>query len=98
VLLEEHQLLLDGATAPAVLDRPGDAEPAAGGELVLPRQTELPPRVVGRPADARVARELPRQVLGQPGPDLLAARRLEGGVGEVHQVSVRWCGARGLPL
>ena len=51
---------------------------------------------VGPPTPAG-GRELPRQVFGQPFPDLFASCRLGGGVGEVHQVSVRWCGARGFP-
>ena len=98
VLLQEHELLLQRAPASSVFDRPRDAEPAALGELALPRQAQFPPRVVGGAADTWMARELPGQVLGQPVPDLLAARGLDRGVGEVHQVSVRWCGARGLPL
>ena len=62
--------------------------------------------IAGRPAPTDgfigvapgVAREFPGQVVGQPVADLFASSRLGGGVGEVHQVSVRWCGARGLPV
>ena len=98
VFLEEHELLFQGPAAAAVLDRPRETEPATGGQLALPREAQLPPGVVGGTADAPVAGELAGEVLGQPVPDLLATGRLGRRVDEVHQVSVRWCGARGLPL
>src|SRR5207249_11041295 len=75
-----------------------DAEPATRGELALPRQAQLPPRVVGRSPDTGMTGELSDEMLRQPVADLLASRRLAGSVVEVHQVSVRRCGARGLPL
>ena len=73
VLFKENDLLLDGATAPTVLFWPAHAGPAAVGEFLLPY---LPlfwvhVLVARTPAVANFLK-LARQVLAQPGRDLVA--------------------------
>jgi hypothetical protein len=88
VLQLEDDLLSRGSAPAAILDRPGDVEPAVGGELLLPGEAQLPVPVVGRSADAAVPGELAHEVVGEPVAQLLAERLFLGCEAEVHPVLV----------
>src|SRR5207253_948603 len=88
-LLElEDDLLVQGPAPATVRLRPGDAQPTAGGQLLLPCQAQVPVGVVGRSPDAEVLGEDTDQVLGQPGPRLLAELLLLGCEPEVHMIKL----------
>src|SRR5262249_47234906 len=69
-----------------VLLGPVEPDPAVTPEDLLPLDTQVPRRVVRRPAPAADLGELAHEVLGQPRPDLVAERRLGRRVEEVHQL------------
>src|SRR6185312_10166856 len=68
-------LLIERAAATAVLDRPGDVEPPAGGEFLLPFPPQLPARRVGRAPCPEVlgvvADEMPGEPVAELGPEVL---------------------------
>src|SRR5204862_6051828 len=77
-------LLGEGARAPAVLLRPRDVEPLSSGQLALPRESELPVRVVGRAPDTGVFAELAHEVVREPRAQLVADRGVLGPQRDVH--------------
>ena len=85
VLLVEDHLLGDGRTPPAEVHRPAQAGPAAGGQHVLPLESDLETvGLVAGPAPSAEGGEVPDHVVGHPGLDLLAEGLVLGSVSEVH--------------
>jgi hypothetical protein len=72
----EEQFLLDGTATPAVLEWPGDIEPAVPGQQAFPFQPELPVRVVSNAADTLVLSEVADQVIGEPASEFVDEARI----------------------
>src|SRR5262249_13792628 len=91
-LLVVDDLLHQRGAAPAVLDRPRDADPPGLVHRALPLHATLEGRPVRRDAlvggigDTQVA----RQVVGKPAAELLAQRILLWRVLKVHGPPPRW--------
>src|SRR5262249_37820899 len=84
VLLVEDDLLGDVRGAPAVLLRPGQADPTVAAEQLLPLDADVPPRLVARTVPRPERGELAAQVLPQPGAHLRPESRFRGRVDEIH--------------
>ena len=88
ILLVEDNLLHEAGAAPAIVLRPGDADPAGRMHLLLPGAAALQRLAIGR--DTLVLRILDLEVVGQvgfePGAELAAEGGVFWSVGEVHFV------------
>src|SRR5262249_49761510 len=84
VLLAEDHLLHEARVAPAVLRGPRHADPAVLPEQPLPLEPHVPAVLVSRAAAPSERRELADEVVGEPGPHLVAERRFVRRIPEIH--------------
>ena len=84
VLLAEDDLLGEVGAPPPVFVGPGQTEPAVLAEQLLPLDAQVPAGLVGGTASPADLGELAREVLAEPGADLVAERGLVGRISKVH--------------
>src|SRR4029079_19296260 len=96
--LVEDDLLGQRQAPAAVLLRPRDARPPGAAQRALPRQPLAEQRVrVTRPAAPAHDGELPLELLGEPGPGLLAEGLVLGGEPQIHACELLVGGGPNLP-